>query len=155
MPNHGQHVLVYCGLSAAYATPVDEAARRTSSSRHRSPCGTVGVMVRAVSQLHIAGSPRTMAAYSRTGRPPTSRRPLADLDHLTGDLVAEHPGRAQVGVAGAPDPGVGTADRAVAHPDQQVAGSGRGLWGLLDPDIPRRLEAHHSHSSGSSVPAES
>jgi hypothetical protein len=45
MPNHGQHVLVYCGQSAAYVTPVDEAARRTSTSRHRSPCGTVGVMV--------------------------------------------------------------------------------------------------------------
>ena len=84
---------------------------------------------------------------------PVAHRPaagaLADLDHLAGDLVAEHPGRAQVGVAGAPDLGVGPADRAVADPDQQVAGAGRGLGGVLDPDVPRRVEAQHPHPSGS------
>jgi hypothetical protein len=42
MPNHGQHVLVCCGLSAAYATPVDRAARRTSAQGDARHVGTDG-----------------------------------------------------------------------------------------------------------------
>jgi hypothetical protein len=82
-------------------------------------------------------------------RPPAGA--VGDLDDLAGDLVAEHPGRAQVGVAGAPDLGVGAADRAVADPDQQAAGAGRGLGDVLDPDVLGRVEADHPHLSGSSA----
>jgi hypothetical protein len=42
MPNHGQHVLVCYGLSAAYATPVDGAARRTSAQGDARHVGTDG-----------------------------------------------------------------------------------------------------------------
>jgi len=82
---------------------------------------------------------------------PVPQRPaggaIADLHDLAGDLVAEDPGRAQVGMAGAPDLGVGPADRAVADPDDQTAGAGSWLGGVLGPDVPGRVEAHHSHRS--------
>jgi hypothetical protein len=80
---------------------------------------------------------------------PVAHRPaggaLADLADLAGDLVAEHPWRAQVGVTGAPDLGVGAAERAVADPDHQVAGPGRRLRGVLDPDVLGGVEADHPH----------
>jgi hypothetical protein len=86
---------------------------------------------------------------------PVARRPAAgaagDLDDLAGERMAEHPRGAQVGVAGAPDLGVGAADRAVADPDQQLPRAGCGLGGVLDPDVLGRVEAHHSHRSGSSA----
>ena len=65
----------------------------------------------------------------------------AGADHLAGDLMAKHPWRAQPVVPVLDRLAVGAADGAIAHADHHVAWPRLRIGDLLDPHIPRLVEA--------------
>src|SRR5829696_1658476 len=148
------------GEADAVGDPV-EATDREHLRRHRHVRGEPALVL--VAHRLLVGADRRPAPAALPAGPvrdggddldPVAGRPTghsgADLVDLAGDLVAEHPGRAQVGVPVAEDLDVGAAGRAVPDPEPDLPGPGDRLRHLLHPEVAGGVEAGRSHSSSSS-----
>src|SRR5690606_40695409 len=112
------------------------------------------LLVRAHGEVAPAALLALGARDRRDHLHPVTRGPpghaVADRDDLPGDLVPHHPGRADVVVAEPVDLGVGAAGGAVADPDLHLSGAGHRLGGILQADVPWRVESGDLHDSASS-----